>query len=315
MKINTGLALPFVVLMLWSVGVVSAADPTEISEPGRLHVAVYRDYAPFADEGEGIDVDVAKALAGKLGLTADVKSYPDADSIDGDLRNIIWKGHPLWRERLADVMMHVPVEPAVISKNEQVKIFAPYFRERLVVVRNVNRIPELPTLQIFTTEKIGVQAETLEDRYLMDSFGGLLRENVVHFATIPDATAALRKGEIAAVMGRQTLIEAGLAGQAGNFVISTAPAPGLAIAGWELGLAVKADHPELAASLDQAMAELLKDGSIERIFAKRGLSYRAPAAAEPKDGRHVTDRMERMPDGAGAAASRLSPVSHQSDSR
>jgi polar amino acid transport system substrate-binding protein len=280
----------------------AAAD--EAAEPGKLHVAVYRDYAPFADEGQGIDVDVAKALAGRIGRTAVVKGYPDADSIDGDLRNIIWKGHPLWRERLADVMMHVPVEQAVISKNEQVKIFAPYFRERIVVARNTKRIPELPTLQIFTTEKIGVQVETLEDRYLMDSFAGLLRENVVHFATVADATAALRKGEVAAVMGRQTLIEAGLEGQGGNYVISTAPAPGLAITGWELGLAVKADNPELAAALDKAMAELLKDGSIERIFTKRGLSYRPPSGADPGDGRHVTERTEGIPGIAGAAATR-----------
>ena len=300
------LSLAFAAVLLWSVGGggVSAASAEETTDAGKLHVAVYRDYAPFADEGQGIDVDVAKALAGKMGRTAVVKAYPDADSIDGDLRNIIWRGHPLWRERLADVMMHVPVDPRVISKNEQVKIFAPYFRERIVVARNRNRIPELPTLQIFTSEKIGVQVETLEDRYLMDSFGGLLRDNVVHFATIADATTALVKGEVAAVMGRQTLIEAGLEGKGGNFVISTAPTPGIAITGWELGLAVKADNPDLAAALDKAMAELLKDGSIERIFTKRGLSYRPPAGAEPGDGRHVTDRMEKTPEFAGAVANR-----------
>jgi ABC-type amino acid transport substrate-binding protein len=275
------LARSLVALVAWSMAVsaVSAASFEEIKASGRLHVAVYRDYAPFSDGGQGIDVDVANALAEKLGLKAEVKAYPDADSIDGDLRNIIWRGHPLWKERLADVMMHVPVDPYVIQKNEQVRIFAPYFRERLVVARNRVRIPQLPTLQIFTSEKIGVQVETLEDRYLASSFGGLLRENVVHFATLAAATAALMKGEVAAVMGRQTLIEAGLGDQASRFEISTAPAPGIAITGWELGLAVKADNPELAAALEKAMAEFLKEGGIERIFKKRGLSYRAPAAA------------------------------------
>lgn len=276
-------ALPIVALAAWAAGVspVPAAPLEEIKRTGRLHVAVYRDYAPFADEGQGIDVDVAKALAEKLGVTAEVKAYPDADSIDGDLRNIVWRGHPLWRERLADVMMHVPVDPHVIEKNGQVRIFAPYFRERLVVARNRNRIPQLPTLQIFASERIGVEAETLEDRYLVSSFGGLLRENVLHFKTLLEATAALKKGEVSAVMGRQTLIEAGLGADASRFEISTAPAPGLATTGWELGLAVKADHPELAAALAQAMAELLQDGSVERIFTKRGFTYRAPAGASP----------------------------------
>ena len=273
------LARALIALVAWSMAVsaVSAASFEEIKASGRLHVAVYRDYPPFSDGGQGIDVDVGNALAEKLGLKAEVKAYPDADSIDGDLRNIIWRGHPLWKERLADVMMHVPVDAYVIQKNEQVRIFAPYFRERLVVARNRARIPQLPTLQIFTSEKIGVQVETLEDRYLASSFGGTLRENVVHFATLAAATAALMKGEVAAVMGRQTLIEAGLGDQASRFEISTAPTPGIAITGWELGLAVKADNPELAAALEKAMTESLREGAIERIFKKRGLSYRAPA--------------------------------------
>ena len=141
-------------LAAWAAGAaaVSAAPLEEIQRTGVLHVAVYKDFAPFADEGHGIDVDVAKALAAKLGVAAEVKGYPDADDIDGDLRNIIWRGHPLWRERLADVMMHVPVDPYLIQKNEQVRIFAPYFRERLVVARNKVRIPNRATLQIFTTE-------------------------------------------------------------------------------------------------------------------------------------------------------------------
>ena len=178
--VRAGLALAASWLALAGILVddrpASAATFEEIKQSGKLHVAVYRDYAPFADKGKGIDVDVADALAAKMGLTAEVKAYPDADSVDGDLRNIIWRGHPLWRERLADVMMHVPVDPRLQARNEQVTILAPYFRERLVVARNRVRIPQLPTLQAFSREKIGVQAETLEDRYLMQSFGGLLRE-------------------------------------------------------------------------------------------------------------------------------------------
>lgn len=257
----------------------SAATFEEIARGGVLHVAVYRDFAPFADEGKGIDVEVGQALAARLGLKAEVKAYPDADSVDGDLRNILWRGHPLWRERLADVMMHVPVDEYLKSKNEQVRILAPYFRERLVVARNRNRIPQLPTLEVFTREKIGVAAETLEDHYLVTSFGGLLRPNVVHFASVRDAALALRKNEIPAAMGRQTILEAGLGEDAPRFEIGPVATPGMAVSGWDLGVAVKADNPELAAALDKAMAGLRQDGTIERAFKSRGLSYRAPASA------------------------------------
>ena len=275
-RLRAGLALA---LALSGAAAMADDAPLRTRQAGVLRVAVYKDYPPFADREQGIDVDVGTALAAKLGLKAEVRAYPDADSIDGDLRNIIWKGHPLWREQLADVMLHVPVDPHVIQKNDQVRIFGPYFRERLVVARNASRIPQLPTLQIFTTEKIGVEVETLEDRYLVGSFGGLLRENVVHFPTLIAATAALLKGDVSAVMGRQTLIEAGLGTSADRFVISAAPAPGLATSGWELGMAVKADNPELAEALARAIDALVREGVVERAFTSRGLSYRAPVGA------------------------------------
>ena len=277
-RLGPGVALA-VAVAVTSVAALAEDAPLRTRQPGVLRVAVYREYAPFADDGKGIDVEIGKALAEKLGLKAEVRAYPDADSIDGDLRNIIWKGHPLWREEIADVMLHVPVDPHVIKKNDQVTIFGPYFRERLVVARNRLRIPQLPTLQVFATEKIGVEVESMEDRYLVGSFGGLLRENVVHFGTLADATAALVKGEVSAVMGRQTLIEAGLGSAASRFEIATAPTPGIQTTGWELGMAVKADNPDLVAALGRAMTQLLQEGVVERAFARRGLSYRAPLGA------------------------------------
>jgi polar amino acid transport system substrate-binding protein len=264
-----------------SLGVATAAAGSlqDVRDAGRLRVGVYVDFAPFSDaDGKGIDVDVAQALAAKLGLAADVFSFKDADDVDGDLRNVVWKGHYLRKERLADVMMHVPLDPILIRRNEQVRILAPYYRERLAVARNLNRIPQLPTLSVFSSEKIGVQFDTIEDHYLVHAFGGLLRENVVHFATTGEAVAALRRNEVAAVMGRQSHIEAALAGAAG-YGIAPVATPGLPLTGWNVGVAVKADNPELAGALEQAMASLREDGTIERIFTRRGLTFVPPRAA------------------------------------
>jgi ABC-type amino acid transport substrate-binding protein len=272
-----------VVLLMtsWAMA-ASASVPEDIKQKGRLRVAVYHEFAPFSNDEKGVDVDIASALAAKLGVAAEISSFPDAEKVDDDLRNVVWKGHYLLNQPLADVMMHVPVDRRLAEKNEQVKIFAPYYAERLVVARNRNRIPNLVTLQVFTSEKIGVQSDTVEDSYLWNSFGGALRPNVVHFGTMETATAALRKNEIAAVMGRQVFLEAGLGEDAQRFGIAPVSTPGLSITGWDIGLAVKADRPELAAALDQAMAELLKEGAIQAIFAKRGLTYLPPR--EPRGG-------------------------------
>jgi polar amino acid transport system substrate-binding protein len=265
-----------VLLMAGWAMLASAGVPEEIKQKGRLRVAVYHEFPPFSDDEKGIDVDVGSALAAKLGVAAEITSFPDAEKVDDDLRNVVWKGHYLRNEPLADVMMHVPVDKRLAEKNEQVKIFAPYYAERLVVARNRARIPNLVTLEVFTSEKIGVQAETVEDSYLWSSFGGALRASVVHFRTMEAAAAALRKNEIAAAMGRQTSLEAGLGDDAKRFGIAPVATPGLSITGWDIGIAVKADRPELAAALDQAMADLFKEGAIQAIFAKRGLTYIPP---------------------------------------
>ena len=269
-----------VLLMATWAATASAGVPEEIQQKGRLRVAVYNDFAPFSENEKGIDVEIGSALAAKLGVKPDLWSFPDAEKVDDDLRNVVWKGHFLWKLPLADVMMHVPVDRHLQGKNEQVKIFAPYYAERLVVARNRNRIPNLVTLDVFASEKIGVQAETIEDSYLWNAFGGALRKSLVHYPTAAEAAKALRQNEIAAVMGRQTVLEAVLGDDAKNFGIAPVSTPGLSITGWDIGLAVKADRPELVAALDGAMSELMKEGKIQAIFKQRGLTWLPPREAQ-----------------------------------
>jgi polar amino acid transport system substrate-binding protein len=42
-------------------GVAAAASLQDVQRKGRLHFAVYREFAPFSDDGKGVDVDLAKA--------------------------------------------------------------------------------------------------------------------------------------------------------------------------------------------------------------------------------------------------------------
>ncbi len=275
MKTSSDLVLA--ALAVWSMaGSASGAPLQEIRETKRLRVAVYTEFAPFSDDGQGVDVDVAKALADKLGAAAEISSFKAAENMIDDLRNVVWKGHYLRKEPLADVMMHVPVDPVWAKKSEQVLILAPYYRERLVVARNRNVIPNLFTLTVFGEEKIGVQYDTLEDNYLFNSFGGRLRQSIVHYPTTLAAAEALKKNEIAAVMGLQSHLEASLGAAADKFAIGPVATPGLPTTGWDVGVAVKADNPELAAAIEKAMAELLGDGSIGRMFTKRGMTHATP---------------------------------------
>jgi len=272
----TGRAWALAALLLCGAAALASELP-ETDRAGQLRIAVYEDHAPFSADGRGVDVDVATAVAEKLGLSPEVVAFKDGESVDDDLRNMIWKGHYLWKGALADVMMHLPVDPDFARKNPQVEILAPYFREQLVVARTESRIPRLETLEVFSREKIGVQFNTIEDDYLRHSFAGLLVDNLVHFGSIPEAAAALRRSEVAAVMGRRSQIEAALAGAGSGFPVAPVATPGLRRSGWDVGMAVKADKPRLAALVAAAVSDLGKDGTLERIFRKRGLTYAAPS--------------------------------------
>ena len=232
-------------LPLAAVLPVLADDLAAIRQRGRLRIAVYNDFPPYAMAGgKGIDVEIGRAIAGKLGLTPEIVGFKADDDMNDDLRNMVWKGHYLGT-RPADVMLHVPVDEVLARANDKVRIFGAYHRESLAIARDPARIQPLAgsaavALEIFTREKIGVETATLADSFLLGVLNGRLRENVVHFRTIADAARGLADGRVAAVLGPRAEIEAALAGES-RFAIDAARFPELKIDSWPLGLAVKAE--------------------------------------------------------------------------
>ena len=64
-----------------------------IRQQGRLRVAVYKDFAPYSlAGGKGIDADLGRALAARLGVAADIVAYTADEEMGDDLRNMVWKG-------------------------------------------------------------------------------------------------------------------------------------------------------------------------------------------------------------------------------
>ena len=116
------------------------ADALEtIRQRGRLRVAVYTDFAPYSMAGaKGIDADLGRALAAKLGVSAEIVAYNADEDMNDDLRNMVWKGHYLGYGP-ADVMLHVPVDKYFMQQNKQALIFAPYMREQVVLVQELER--------------------------------------------------------------------------------------------------------------------------------------------------------------------------------
>ncbi|MDD2987435.1 MAG: transporter substrate-binding domain-containing protein [Zoogloea sp.] len=250
----------------------------EIRKRGSLRVAVYNNFPPYSQQGKGIDVELAEALGKQLGIAVQIAGYNADEDMDDDLRNMVWKGHYLGTQP-SDVMMHVPVDSYLQGKNDKVKIFGPYHLESIAVARlqriNPIRGSAANALEVFTREKIGVEGRTLADGFLLGALNGRLRDNVVHFASVAAAVDKLKAGELAAVMGSRSEIEAAL-GKDGRFVVEAVQMPELKFNHWPLGMAVKADENALAEALAGALKELQKNGTVAAIFARNGITYLAP---------------------------------------
>ena len=250
----------------------------DIRSKGSLRVAVYNNFAPYSNQGKGIDVELAEALGKHLGLATQVVGYNADEDMDDDLRNMVWKGHYLGAQP-SDVMMHVPVDSYLQGKNDKVKIFGPYHLETIAVAR-IQRISPIrgsaaTALEVFTREKIGVEGRSLADAFLLGVLNGRLRENVMHFTSVAGAIDKMKAGEIAAVMGPRSEIEVAL-GKDPRFVIEAVQMPELKINNWPLGMAVKAEENALAETLVGALRELQRNGTVAAIFARHCVTYLQP---------------------------------------
>lgn len=260
---------------------VLAEDSAEITN-GILKIAAYDNFPPYsyADENgkaAGIDIDIGKALAKELNLVPNIRLVFADESLEDDLRVYVWKGHHVTGPP-ADVMMHVPYDQYLIEKEDKINFIAPYSEEQVVVAADTEQLGVNPQIMTFTTNKIGVERVTMADGYLLGAFRGRLRDNVVHFLSIPEATEAMINKEITAVMGARTEIEASLGKAKDNYQIGLMAMPGIAKASWDLGIAVKSKNKDLTKALEAAMDKLIADGSIKQIFNKHGTSYHVPAA-------------------------------------
>ena len=267
--------------LFMSIGVAQANDALDqVRESGVLQFAVYENFPPYSykvkGRGVGLDVEVARAIAEKLGVVGAAKMVGADENMEDDLRNNVWKGHYIGGG-VVHVMMHVPLDPEFAEENDKVNILAPYYREQIVV--GVKRSLGGPgfDMSIFTEEKIGVELDTLADIYRLSAYQGQLRDNVVHYRNLTEASEALKRGEIAAIMGPRGEVEASLSDRKADFMVGPVRMPGVRQSGWDVGMAIKASNPQLTAAVSDAMVELHKEGRIAHIFEKYGLTYQAPS--------------------------------------
>ncbi|CAG2127315.1 hypothetical protein LMG31506_00436 [Cupriavidus yeoncheonensis] len=258
------------------------ADLARIRQNGTLKVAVYKGLPPFSavagSQYAGIDVALARALASELGLQVSLLPFDADDDMADDLRSMVWRGHYLGYGP-ADVMLHVPVDRAFMRANDQALIFAPYYRETFVLVRDRERVPDVRGLEDLAGQATGAAAGSAGANALLSGAGGALRDRVKIYPEADDALRALFAGDIAAAMVTRAQYESALktANQsASRFATADIASPLLPPRGWAIGMAIKAGDRALAESLENALEALRRKGELARIFASHGVTLQEP---------------------------------------
>ena len=246
----------------------------DIVASGVLRVAVYRDYPPFSYEENGklvgIDVDLAHEIGKAFGLRINFMLLTPADDVDGDLRNAVWKGHYLGGGT-ADLMLHVPFDPALATRNDNAVLFAPYYTENLAWASQ-DAAPG--SAYEIRTESIGVENDSIADLYLAALQGGRLRSSLRHFSSTPMAARALRDGGVAAAYGPQSELDWALAGS--DLHPQLLGTPGLIKRRWEIGMATKESLRDLMWAVGDKVDAMRRNGVLAAIFQRYHVEYRPP---------------------------------------
>ncbi len=251
----------------------SATPMDKVRARGSLVVGLYQELPPFHDGGAGIDVELGRALAESLGLKFSPLPFAAGENMDDDLRNMVWKGHYLGFGP-ADVLLHVPVDRPLMQANPQVSIFGPYWRERVVIARNLEKMPTLDSLAQLAGQPVAVPGQSLAGWLLIGAEGGALRDTLqTHWKDGVEAAQALKRGDVPAAAGMLSELQAVLRGDA-RFAIEPLPSPRAPKEGWAVGMAVKKGSTELAQALQGALNDLAGNGRLAEIFAKANLAWR-----------------------------------------
>ncbi|MDY7565080.1 transporter substrate-binding domain-containing protein [Pseudomonas sp. RTC3] len=258
-------------------------------ESGVLKVAVYEDFAPYSFQDNkkprGVDVDLAAALAKALGVRLELLWAPPGEKLDDDLRDSIWRGSELRHQQLADLMMRVPYDRDYSLKrddqgelaNGHVVMFGPYQTECWQVAYDRRRMDAVPSVAVFQEHPIGVEVDSIPSFYLTSVFNGMLSAKTHHYPSVQQAFVAMKDAEVDAVMGMRGEIDWQVH-QANdkNLALGENAYPNMGRQRWEIGMAVHESNHQMAYAIEEALEALIRDGSVQKIYASYGLRYDIP---------------------------------------
>ena len=242
------LALALVLIMV--VGAFSGCKKSEESmllNEGKLIMATNAEFPPYEmkdDAGNyiGIDVEIAQAVADKLGLELVI----DDVSFDAALLSV--------QQGKADIVM---AGVTVTDERKAVMSFSDTYAtgKQVVIVKEGSDV----TLDNLGEKQIGTQRGTTGDIYASDDYG---EDHVTSYENGATAVQALLNGQIDCVIIDNAPAQEYVKANPGLTILETE----YVIEDYAIGMAK--GNTQLQEAINKALAELKADGTIDAIVAK-----------------------------------------------
>ncbi len=229
-------------------------DAVTTVEAGKLHMSTNAEFPPYemiADDGsfEGIDVEVAQAIADKLGLELVV------DDMDFNAALLAAQNGQ------SDIVM-----AGVTVTDERLKVmdFSDSYATGIQVVIVKEDSPITTVDDLANAEMIGCQAATTGYIYCSDTVenGGYGEDHVTAYDSGATAVMALVNGQVDAVVIDNEPAKAFVAANEGLKILDTE----FAVEDYAIG--VQKGNTQLLDAINAAMAELKADGTFQAIVDK-----------------------------------------------
>ncbi len=233
----------------------AAGEATSLTaEEGVLHMATNATFPPYenvTDDGgfEGIDIDIAQAIADELGLELVVDDMDFSSiltAVQGGKADIAMAGMTVTDERKESVDFTVPYTTAV----------------QVVIVPEDSPIKTIDDLA--NASMIGCQEGTTGYLYCSappeeDGYG---EDHVTAYTSGPVAVQALVAGKVDAVVIDQEPAKQYVAANPGLKILETE----FAVEDYAIG--ISKDNPELYEAVNTALQKLIDDGTVQGIIDK-----------------------------------------------
>lgn len=228
----------------------AAAGEVVLLKEGKLVVGTSPDYPPFenleGDEYVGLDIEIAKAIAEKLGLEVEFVTL----QFDAIIPAVAAGGQ-------IDVgISGFSVDPKRAAEIDFSNSY--YVDDQAIAVMKGGEINADNADEKLAGATIAVQSGTTGEAYVLENYP---EATVQPYGNSTDAFAAMQAGQADAVCTNKAVVESMLAE-----AYSDAEVVKQIATGEEYAIVISKDNPALTAAINGALAELQADGTIDKLI-------------------------------------------------